>query len=98
METFCSQEQAEGLTSRWLRTMAGRRRPSMLVGWLVRGEGRRTLATMETDLDLEGEAEVVVVIGDEEGEEVQIMVLAETMIKDSRDSRWNFELKTLTLY
>ena len=98
METFCSQEQAEGLTSRWLRTMAGRRRPSMLVGWLVRGEGKRTLATMETDLGLEGEAEVVVVIGDEEGEEVQIMVLAENMIKDSRDSRWNFELKTLTLY
>ena len=53
---------------------------------------------METDLGLEGEAEVVVVIGDEEGEEVQIMVLAENMIKDSRDSRWNFELKTLTLY
>ena len=78
--------------------MAGRRRPSMLVGWLVRGEGKRTLATMETDLGLEGEAEVVVVIGDEEGEEVQIMVLAENMIKDSRDSRWNFELKTLTLY
>ena len=70
----------------------------MLVGWLVRGEGRRTLAIMETDLGLEGEAEVVVVIGDEEGEEVQIMVLAENMIKDSRDSRWNFELKTLTLY
>ena len=78
--------------------MAGRRRPSMLVGWLVREEGRRSLATMETDLDLEGEAEVVVVIGDEEGEEVQIMVLVENMIKDSRDSRWNFELKTLTLY
>ena len=57
-------EQAGGLKSKWQKTMAGRRLHSMLDGWLVRGEERRILATMEMDPDLGEEAEGVAVLED----------------------------------
>ena len=71
--------------------MAGRRLHSMQDGWLVRGEERRSLATMEMDLDLgEGAEAVEGGIGDAEVG-VLIMVLVVNTTKASRVSRWHSE-------
>ena len=79
------------MKSKWQKTMAGRRLHSMQDGWLARGEERRSLATMEMDLDLgEGAEAVEAGIGDAEVG-VLIMVLVVNTTKASRVSRWHSE-------